>query len=228
MQIYNYDRFSGEYLFTSYADPNPLEPGKFLIPAFATELAPPEVQENEVRVFENGGWKIHLDFRESTYWGPDGERKENKTANWNIQGVTLSENLQQIVSVDYVVVYEHSSTYGREFIIPIAQTATEDELIASVKVALGDTRVEELNIDTSVSNQDLWRAFPITERTAEEQKAVDAKSAREVRNSLLSTTDFYALSDVKMTDEMIAYRSALRNVPQQDGFPASIIWPTKP
>jgi len=147
---------------------------------------------------------------------------------WNILSVTLSENLEQIVSADYVVTYEHSKTYGTEAITPIAKTATEAELIASVKVALGDTRVQELNTDTSVPVQDLWKPFPITERTAEEQTAADAKSAREVRNSLLSETDFYALSDVTMSDEMEAYRVTLRNIPQQEGFPSSISWPSKP
>lgn len=149
-------------------------------------------------------------------------------ANWNILGVTLSENLEQIVSADYVVAYEHSKTYGTETITPIAKTSTEAELIASVKVALGDAKVQELDTDTSVPVQNLWRQFPIAEKTAEEQTAEDAKSAREVRNSLLSATDFYALSDVTMSDEMTAYRIALRNVPQQEGFPDSITWPTKP
>ena len=149
-------------------------------------------------------------------------------ANWNILGVTLSENLEQIVSADYVVAYEHSNTYGTEAITPSAKTSTDPDLIASVKVALGDTRVQELDTDTSAPVENLWRAFPISERTAEEQTAADAKSAREVRNSLLSATDFYALSDVTMTDEMAAYRTSLRNVPQQEGFPNSISWPSKP
>lgn len=48
------------------------------------------------------------------------------------------------------------------------------------------------------------------------------------RNELLKETDHYGLSDHTMTDEMAAYRQALRDVPQQDGFPVDITWPTKP
>jgi hypothetical protein len=44
----------------------------------------------------------------------------------------------------------------------------------------------------------------------------------------LKATDHYGLSDVTMTDAMAAYRQALRDVPQQAGFPQTITWPTKP
>jgi len=33
---------------------------------------------------------------------------------------------------------------------------------------------------------------------------------------------------VSMTEAMTAYRQALRDVPQQEGFPQTITWPTKP
>lgn len=51
---------------------------------------------------------------------------------------------------------------------------------------------------------------------------------RNQRDSLLSATDWMALSDVTMSSEMTTYRQALRDVPAQDGFPASVTWPTKP
>ena len=55
-----------------------------------------------------------------------------------------------------------------------------------------------------------------------------AADAREKRDGLLAATDFYALSDVVMTSEMTTYRTALRNVPAQSEFPATISWPTAP
>ena len=51
---------------------------------------------------------------------------------------------------------------------------------------------------------------------------------RNKRNSLLSDTDWMALSDNTMTTEMAAYRQALRDVTEQEGFPYSVTWPTKP
>jgi len=55
-----------------------------------------------------------------------------------------------------------------------------------------------------------------------------AASERSKRDLLLAETDHYGLSDVTMTDAMTAYRKALRDVPQQTDFPASITWPEKP
>ena len=51
---------------------------------------------------------------------------------------------------------------------------------------------------------------------------------RSERNSRLAATDWTANSDVAMSDEMRAYRQALRDVPDQAGFPTDVTWPTKP
>jgi len=53
-----------------------------------------------------------------------------------------------------------------------------------------------------------------------------AATAREKRDGLLAATDFYALSDVTMSDAMTAYRAALRDVPAQENFP-TVTWPTE-
>ena len=55
-----------------------------------------------------------------------------------------------------------------------------------------------------------------------------AATERAKRTALLMETDHYALADVTMTDAMKTYRQALRDVPQQAGFPSSITWPDKP
>ena len=51
---------------------------------------------------------------------------------------------------------------------------------------------------------------------------------RRMRDSLLSETDVWALSDRTMTAEQIAYRQALRDITAQAGFPEDPAWPTKP
>lgn len=48
------------------------------------------------------------------------------------------------------------------------------------------------------------------------------------RDGLLKQTDWWAMSDLTMTAEQTAYRQALRDVPDQAGFPTNIAWPTKP
>ena len=55
-----------------------------------------------------------------------------------------------------------------------------------------------------------------------------AATERAKRTALLMETDHYALADVTMPDAMKTYRQALRDVPQQAGFPSSITWPDKP
>mgnify|MGYP001259870596 FL=1 len=54
------------------------------------------------------------------------------------------------------------------------------------------------------------------------------EQVRAERDVLLQQTDFYALVDSTITDDMRTYRQALRDVPQQAGFPHTITWPTKP
>tara|TARA_B000000460_G_scaffold141250_1_gene99746 strand:- start:1064 stop:1435 length:372 start_codon:yes stop_codon:yes gene_type:complete len=51
---------------------------------------------------------------------------------------------------------------------------------------------------------------------------------RKERNELLATTDFYALSDVTMSDDMETYRQALRDVPASVENSEDVVWPEKP
>ena len=73
-----------------------------------------------------------------------------------------------------------------------------------------------------------------TARDAEEQAWSDgadtraAVQVREERDALLAATDWMGNSDVPMSDAWTTYRTALRNVPAQGGFPNSITLPTKP
>jgi hypothetical protein len=72
----------------------------------------------------------------------------------------------------------------------------------------------------------------VTHSVADQQAAYDAQntatlaaSERAKRDNLLKETDHFGLSDVTMSAEMTTYRQALRDVPQQDGFPETITWP---
>jgi hypothetical protein len=75
------------------------------------------------------------------------------------------------------------------------------------------------------------------QRDAEEQAWNDGAfdraiaNLRERRNALLSSTDFYALSDVTMSDEMKKYRQDLRDI--TEGLTTveevkAVEFPTKP
>ena len=76
-----------------------------------------------------------------------------------------------------------------------------------------------------------------TARDAEEAAWADAAPARALaelrskRNRLLAETDFYALSDVTLSDDMTTYRQDLRDLPAgKDTVDKcnNATWPTKP
>jgi len=62
--------------------------------------------------------------------------------------------------------------------------------------------------------------------TDAEIAAALAIKVRAKRDELIAATDWTGNSDVTMTSAMTTYRTALRNVPAQAGFPNSITWPT--
>jgi len=65
----------------------------------------------------------------------------------------------------------------------------------------------------------------IPELIAERQAA----KARSQRDALLSQSDWTQLPDAPVDQQAWAkYRQALRDVPQQAGFPTEITWPQKP
>lgn len=51
---------------------------------------------------------------------------------------------------------------------------------------------------------------------------------RQRRNQLLTETDYLALADSTLTDEMRSYRQALRDLPANTSDPANPVWPVKP
>ena len=72
-----------------------------------------------------------------------------------------------------------------------------------------------------------WDLRTEAERQADAD-ALQAASVRQQRDALLTETDWTALSDSTLTTEMAAYRQALRDVPEQAGFPDIVIWPSRP
>lgn len=77
--------------------------------------------------------------------------------------------------------------------------------------------------------------FDGTFSPAPEQKIDDVVRAEQVRaqrNDLISQTDWVILRATELGQpvpgEWLKYRTALRDISAQSGFPDSIVWPTKP
>lgn len=98
-------------------------------------------------------------------------------------------------------------------------------------------RVEltEAEIDEYVAREDAWEAGATDRAWA---------AIRRERDMRIAETDFYALSDVTMSDDMKSYRESLRQIPQTTSDPVAFEtqwydfqseksgvsdpWPTKP
>lgn len=63
MEIYNYHPDYKYFSGVSIADESPLEPGVFLIPAYATDIKAPQYGEGFIPVFEDNQWNIVEDKR---------------------------------------------------------------------------------------------------------------------------------------------------------------------
>lgn len=58
MQIYHYDPGTGLLVGSGVADPSPREPGVWLVPAYATAVAPPAIPEGKVAVWGGSSWSL--------------------------------------------------------------------------------------------------------------------------------------------------------------------------
>lgn len=68
------------------------------------------------------------------------------------------------------------------------------------------------------------RTFQIRDLTATELSSL----LRDKRNQLLASTDQEALSDRSPSQEILAYRQALRDLTSQPEFPYNVVWPIMP
>jgi predicted amidohydrolase YtcJ len=82
--------------------------------------------------------------------------------------------------------------------------------------------------EVPLSAEELAAQAEYLEGEPERARKFAEESARADRDSRLAVTDFHALSDTAMSEAMTTYRQALRDVPQQGGFPNEIDWPTEP
>ena len=65
---------------------------------------------------------------------------------------------------------------------------------------------------------------------AEWAAGADDRKARKIRGDrtqILQSTDWMGISDISMSTAWATYRQELRDIPEQEGFPNNVIWPTK-
>ena len=103
------------------------------------------------------------------------------------------------------------------------------------KVTGADTNGTAIETDDTSKWGVTWKQ--VSDKMAEIDKAAPMKELRLQRDAKLAETDWTALSDVTMTDNMKTYRQALRDLPAsndgknatlKDGVLENVKWPQKP
>ena len=98
--VFNYHPVTGEFTGAQLADESPLEPGTYLIPAYATELAPPAVTDRLVAVYRDGAWSIVPEIR-GQWYDDQGQSVEVTTLDADVRGLTR----QPRPDADYELAY---------------------------------------------------------------------------------------------------------------------------
>ena len=74
-----------------------------------------------------------------------------------------------------------------------------------------------------------WTQLKTAEDREAERLAQAAEQVRNERDRLLAASDWTQIADAPVVSlEWQSYRQALRDVPQQSGFPDSVEWPVAP
>jgi len=84
--------------------------------------------------------------------------------------------------------------------------------------------VDQSQVGQPIHGNRWFIGYTVVNRPQDQAEA----AVRNHRDQLLQATDWQALSDNTMSEAVTTYRQALRDVPDQGGFPFSVVWPTKP
>lgn len=152
-----------------------------------------------------------------TLVAPFGDEGEDGSKFYRFDGKTWTAELKPTCAADLVgVVVSHQSQTPHDIEMrSLIQKFSQEE-------GYREKRGEDLS----------WAVEKIPEKTEEEKLAEAKEQVRSKRDALLSESDYYLQPDYPATEEGLkavkAYRTDLRNVPQQTGFPYDVAWPEKP
>lgn len=130
--VYSYDVTTKEYIGETVAYESPRRPGSYLIPANATEAAPPDTVEHQAAVFDvaTQEWVIKADYREIVYYDT---RTQEKQTVADI-GVEPDSNWTHVAPTDTDAIWT-----GRAWEVPFDilrdRKAAEIRSISAAKVA---------------------------------------------------------------------------------------------
>ena len=116
-------------------------------------------------------------------------------------------------------IFKQDGTLRYSCSLPPSDVTDQDTLVES------DIEDSEDNVFTLVDGEIVATPFdPASHDYSDAHWGV----LREERNRRLAETDYLALPDVTMSEEMRTYRQALRDLPANTTDPANPVWPVKP
>lgn len=127
-------------------------------------------------------------------------------------------------------------------ISPVAKVErTVDRIESRPDQSTGSFVVFSDGTEKSIVPADIKRFVPGTKHTLtrfqiiKKQQSTPEQLAADVRmkrDTLLAKSDYLMMSDYQLSDEdkalVVAYRQALRDIPEQEGFPTTVQWPVVP
>ena len=152
-----------------------------------------------------------------TLVAPFGDEGEDGSKFYRFDGKTWTAELKPTCAADLVgVVVSHQSQTPHDIEMrSLIQKFSQEE-------GYREKRGEDLS----------WAVEKIPEKTEAEKREEAEKSVRAKRDSLIFETDYFLTSDYPISAEDLeavkVYRQALRDVPQQEGFPFDVVWPELP
>lgn len=88
---------------------------------------------------------------------------------------------------------------------------------------------KEVTVNDESGNKIATTVEEIPQPTEEEKRAKKEAEVRSKRDYLISQTDYLLQPDYPISAEDLekvkAYRQALRDIPEQEGFPDNVTWP---
>lgn len=193
-RAFNIDPATGEYLGESQADPSPLEPGVWLLPAHCATDAPPIAGQGQAVLRENGAWTIVADHRGATVY----HTATGEPGTWMLLGA---------LPVDYTLTAPESAfdkwEDGQWHLDEAAQlaaqkaTATRKRALllqyASSQVnALQDAVDLEIATEAEAKTLKSWKTYRVLLNRVDTVGAVPAESDWPVSPDPAATTDYLA------------------------------------
>lgn len=153
--------------------------------------------------------------------------KENCADYWiNLRNTDFSESNLHAVAKEHAQVAE--DFWNSVSSLPAETTLSDNTGTTKPKTYVEEPSFDHITQEVSFTWVESDSALTQTWTIADKSNDDKASAVRSKRNSLLRDTDYHALSDVTMSAEMTTYRQALRDIPQQTDFPATVTWPEKP